>query len=95
MEEAIHLKIHLSLTFQFVLPTCELKKEKCSKPYTPPCYYQPRLDHKTVYETETGFASHTVFENHRKSLIQQCERSELRLHFGLKLVKNAKSQKFK
>ena len=22
-----------------------------------------------------------VFENHRKSLIQQCERSELRLHF--------------
>ena len=24
---------------------------------------------------------HTVFENHRKSLIQQCERSELRLHF--------------
>ena len=23
----------------------------------------------------------TVFENHRKSLIQQCERSELRLHF--------------
>ena len=27
-----------------------------------------------VYET-------TVFENHRKSLIQHCERSELRLHF--------------
>ena len=24
---------------------------------------------------------HTVFENHRKSLIQQCEQSELRLHF--------------
>ena len=24
---------------------------------------------------------HTVFENHRKSLIQHCERSELRLHF--------------
>ena len=23
----------------------------------------------------------TVFENHRKSLIQQCERSEQRLHF--------------
>ena len=23
----------------------------------------------------------TVFENHRKSLIQYCERSELRLHF--------------
>ena len=25
----------------------------------------------------------TVFENHRKSLIQHCERSELRLHFEL------------
>ena len=38
---------------------------------------------------ETG--SHTVFENHRKSLIQHCERSELRLHFGeQKLIKNAK-----
>ena len=24
---------------------------------------------------------HMVFENHRKSLIQHCERSELRLHF--------------
>ena len=24
---------------------------------------------------------YTVFENHRKSLIQDCERSELRLHF--------------
>ena len=24
---------------------------------------------------------HTVFENHRKGLIQHCERSELRLHF--------------
>ena len=24
----------------------------------------------------------TVFENHRKSLIQHCERSELRLHFN-------------
>ena len=33
----------------------------------------------------------TVFENHRKRLIQQCERSELRLHFGgQKLIKNAK-----
>ena len=26
-------------------------------------------------------ATRTVFENHRKSLIQHCERSELRLHF--------------
>ena len=27
------------------------------------------------------FSSSTVFENHRKSHIQHCERSELRLHF--------------
>ena len=33
----------------------------------------------------------TVFENHRKSLIQYCERSELRLHFEwTKLTKHAK-----
>ena len=32
-----------------------------------------------------------VFENHRKSLIQYCERSELRLHFEWKkFIKNAK-----
>ena len=34
----------------------------------------------------------TVFENHRKSRIQHCERSELRLHvilIGQKLVENA------
>ena len=30
----------------------------------------------------------TVFENHTKSLIQHCERSELRLQ---KLIKNAKN----
>ena len=34
----------------------------------------------------------TVFENHRKSLIQHCERSELRLHLSeQKLSKNAKN----
>ena len=33
----------------------------------------------------------TVFENNRKSLIQHCERSELRLHLsGQKFIKNAK-----
>ena len=34
----------------------------------------------------------TVFENHRKSLIQDCERSELRLHFEWTKV-NEKCQK--
>ena len=34
----------------------------------------------------------TVFENHRKSLIQHCDRSELRLHLsGHKVIKNAKN----
>ena len=32
-------------------------------------------------------ANNTVFENNRKSLIQHCERSELRLHFKLTKVK--------
>ena len=31
--------------------------------------------------TVLGTNFSTVFENHRKSLIQHCERSELRLHF--------------
>ena len=35
----------------------------------------------------------TVFENHRKSLIQHCERSELRLHFEWTKV-NEKCQKW-
>ena len=30
---------------------------------------------------EENCQCYTVFENHRKSLIQHCERSELRLHF--------------
>ena len=37
----------------------------------------------------------TVFENHRKCLIQDCERSELRLHFEwTKIDKNAKNGQF-
>ena len=36
---------------------------------------------------------YTVFENHRKSLIQHCERSELRLHFERTKV-NKKCQKW-
>ena len=38
--------------------------------------------HKDTKEKEINDIEHrTVFENHRKSLIQHCERSELRLHF--------------
>ena len=38
----------------------------------------------------------TVYENHRKSRIQHCERSELRLHFEwTKVDKNAKNGQFR
>ena len=38
-----------------------------------------------------GRSALTVFKNHRKSLIQHCERSELRLHLsGQKFIENAK-----
>ena len=42
------------------------------------------------------FCRHTVFENHRKSLIQHCERSELRLHFEWtkSLLKSTKYDQF-
>ena len=36
---------------------------------------------KITLRADAGLACGTVFENHRKSLIQHCERSELRLHF--------------
>ena len=36
---------------------------------------------KSVNHESTLRSNSTVFENHRKSLIQRCERSELRLHF--------------
>ena len=37
----------------------------------------------------------TLLKNQRKSLIQNCERSELRLHFQwTKLIKNAKNSPF-
>ena len=34
-----------------------------------------------IVEKSCEYRIRTVFENHRKSLIQHCERSELRLHF--------------
>ena len=40
----------------------------------------------------TNVVNNTVFENHRKSLIQHCERRELRLHFEWIKV-NQKGQK--
>ena len=46
------------------------------------------LEKAEIKELESG----TVFENHRKSLIQHCERSELRLHLEWTKV-NQKCQK--
>ena len=40
----------------------------------------PRTRNCSFYFTEKSLGL-TVFENHRKSLIQHCERSELGLHF--------------
>ena len=36
---------------------------------------------KNTSEIWVFFAEYTLFENHRKGLFQNCERSELRLHF--------------
>ena len=56
--------------------------------------------HENNIQTVFQQGTYTVFENHRKSLIQHCERSELRSHFnwspdrsilaGQILVENAK-----
>ena len=61
-----------------------------------------------IFFIKNEFIYSTVFENHRKSLIQHCEQSELRLHFewtkvlpdravliGQKLPKSAKIKKFR
>ena len=49
----------------------------------------------TVSENPSKSPINTMFENHRKSLIQHSERSELRLHFsGQKYTKNAKNGQF-
>ena len=50
---------------------------------TPKVY---RVEHRRNQERRRHFQVSTVFENHRKSLIQHCERSELRLHFFLHLT---------
>ena len=49
-----------------------------------------------IYISKISFVSFTVFENHRKSLIQHCERIELCLHFEWTKVhfKKAKNYQF-
>ena len=47
---------------------------------TLPCAEIKKEKSIEIQESEVH-GHYTVFENHRKSLIQHCERSELRLHF--------------
>ena len=58
--------------------------------------FLPIQDLKAWSESFADLDSVTVFENHNKSRIQHCERSELRLHFKRqKFIKNAiESMKF-
>ena len=50
---------------------------------------------KLLYQQVRGRDMYTVFENHRKSLIQYSERSELRLHFkGQKFIKSPENGSF-
>ena len=57
--------------------------------------FLPIQDLKAWSESFADLDSVTVFENHNKSRIQHCERSELRLHFQwTKLIKNAKNSPF-
>ena len=53
-----------------------------------------KLYHHMTFGNRENMVSYflTVFENHRKSIIQHCERSELRLHFEWTKV-NQKFQK--
>ena len=57
--------------------------------------YLPENEEKlSPIDTAFSFMHATVFENQRKSLIQRCERSELRLYFGQKLLKIPKMVNF-
>ena len=52
-------------------------------------WLRPKRYKKVLKKVKNGLLV-TVFENYRKCLIQNCERSELRSH-GQKLVENAKN----
>ena len=54
-----------------------------------------KKEKKYSVQRDNFFHLVTLFENHRKSLIQHCERSELRLHFEwTKAHKNAQKGQF-
>ena len=66
----VSLRIHLIL-FEFISNNC--------KEVNPWKTWVGKLPILFMYNTLKW--NNTVFENHRKSRIQHCERSELRLHF--------------
>ena len=54
---------------------------KCLEKYYPKHPKAPKKLEEVPYRKSTMYLpDFTVFENHRKSLIQQCERSKLHLH---------------
>ena len=56
------------------VPCCVIKEDVI-------VFHFPGRKTRKIRLDSNYFCRHTVFENHRKSLIQHCERSELRLHF--------------
>ena len=67
-EEPSALQYSMRIPFRQEFIISQKEKEKASIEF-----WKRRMDHLTYLST--------MFENHRKSLIQHCERSELRLHF--------------
>ena len=57
---------------------------------------EPAVVNAFYNPNKNDIGTNTVFENHRKSRIQHCERSEVLLHFlnGRKFIKNAKMVNF-
>ena len=55
--------------------------------------FKELMAEQVSFSLQVSYLSSTVFENHRKSLIQHCERSEQRLHFEWTKV-NQKCQKW-
>ena len=66
-------------TWHFSFPSCIFSQFDVFK-----VLFWGLLSHHQSWSTTTTKILYTVFENHRISRIQHCERSELRLHFEVK-----------
>ena len=75
------------ISFTFYADLSYLKRSETTKKFTLPIQSVSNSRNLPFPLTDTDIAlmltllHFTVFENQRKSLIQHCERSELRLHF--------------